>query len=90
MQTVADAARIAYSLPEVTDGERYGNPTEAVLAANADGASFTIPHVDGYAAVLIQLDLVGEVALREAIVDAWLASAPRRLADAYLERESRP
>src|SRR5580692_6958031 len=48
---------------------------EAVLAANP-GAFFTIPHFDGYAAVLIQLDLVEEVALREALVDGWLACAP--------------
>ncbi len=48
---------------------------EAVLAARPD-AFFTIPHFDGFAAVLIQLDVVDEGALREAIVDGWLASAP--------------
>ena len=56
---------------------------EAVLAAQPK-AFFTIPHFDGYAAVLIQLRLVTKRALREAILDGWLASAPRRLADAYV------
>jgi hypothetical protein len=58
---------------------------EAVLAANVD-AFFTIPHFDGYAAVLIQLDKVPDPALRGAVLDAWLASAPTRLTDAYLDR----
>ena len=58
---------------------------EAVLAANLD-AFFTIPHFDGYAAVLIQLDIVAEDDLREAVLDGWLACAPSRLTDAYLER----
>ena len=53
---------------------------EAVLAANPD-AFFTIPHFDGYAAVLIQLKAVRKKALREAILDAWLACAPRRLTE---------
>src|ERR1700716_4538734 len=48
---------------------------EAVLAAEQKGF-FTIPHFDGYAAVLIQLKTVTKKALREAVVDAWLACAP--------------
>ena len=58
---------------------------EAVLAAQP-GAFFTIPHFDGYSAVLIRLDRVAERALREAITDAWLACAPKKLADRYLGR----
>jgi hypothetical protein len=57
---------------------------EAVLAANED-AFFTIPHFDGYAAVLIQLDKVADDDLREAVLDGWLACAPPRLSDQYLE-----
>jgi hypothetical protein len=34
--------------------------------------------------VLVQLKVVTKKALRDAIVDAWLASAPARLVDAYL------
>ena len=61
---------------------------EAVLAAHPK-AFFTIPHFDGYAAVLIQLRAVTKRALREAIVDAWLASAPNKLANEYIAGESR-
>ena len=56
---------------------------EAVLAANPK-AFFTIPHFDNYAAVLIRLKLVTKRPLRAALVDGWLASAPREVADEYL------
>ena len=58
---------------------------EAVLASNHKGF-FTIPHFDGYAAVLVQLQRAGTSVLREAIVDAWLAAAPQRLVDEYVLR----
>ncbi|MEO8693661.1 MAG: MmcQ/YjbR family DNA-binding protein [Acidimicrobiales bacterium] len=58
---------------------------EAVLAAEQKGF-FTIPHFNGYSAVLIQMTKVGKRALREAIIDAWLACAPPKLADEYLSR----
>src|SRR6266508_6456853 len=45
---------------------------EAMLAAHPK-AFFTIPHFDGYAAVLIQLDRVGKKALHDAVTDGWLA-----------------
>jgi hypothetical protein len=129
MVSVADVARIALDLPEVTEGERFGNRTwivggkvfawersfskadlrrygeeeppagpivavavedlgekEAVLAAGHKGF-FTISHFDGYAAVLIQLKVVGKKPLRDAIVDAWLACAPSKLAREYIERK---
>ena len=53
---------------------------EAVLAANPD-AFFTIPHFDGYSAVLIQLPEVTAKALKDAITDGWLACAPRALGE---------
>jgi hypothetical protein len=55
---------------------------EAVLAAHPT-AFFTIPHFDGYSAVLIQLSKVSGKALREAVTDGWLACAPPRLAARY-------
>jgi hypothetical protein len=60
---------------------------EAVLAAQPK-AFFTIPHFDGYSAVLIQLKSVTKRALREAIIDGWLACAPRNLANEYIEQEA--
>lgn len=58
---------------------------EAVLAAQPK-AFFTIPHFDGYAAVLIQLNKVTKRAVQEALVDGWLACAPGNLVDEYLRR----
>jgi hypothetical protein len=58
---------------------------EAVLTAHPK-AFFTIPHFDGYAAILIQLRKVSGQDLREAIIDGWLACAPPSLADEYLHR----
>lgn len=60
---------------------------EAVLAAEPKGF-FTIPHFDGYPAVLVQLQTVTKRALREAIIDGWLACAPRQLALDYVERNT--
>jgi hypothetical protein len=56
---------------------------EAALAAHPE-AFFTIPHFDGYSAVLIELRLATGKALREAIIDGWLACAPPKLAARYL------
>jgi hypothetical protein len=58
---------------------------EAVLAANPKGF-FTIPHFDGYPAVLIQLKTVAKRPLRDALVDGWLACAPAHLAHRYFAR----
>jgi hypothetical protein len=60
---------------------------EAVLAAQPE-AFFTIPHFDGYSAVLIRLREVSAQALREAVTDGWLACAPPRLAEEFLGRPS--
>jgi hypothetical protein len=60
---------------------------EAVLAAQPK-AFFTIPHFDGYSAVLIQLKTVMQRALREALIDGWLACAPPNLAEEYIEQRA--
>ncbi len=57
---------------------------EAVLAAHPR-AFFTIPHFDGYSAILIELCKATAKELREAMTDGWLACAPPKLAEAYLQ-----
>jgi hypothetical protein len=54
-----------------------------VLAAGTKGI-FDMAHFKGYPAVLIQLDKIPRRALRRALEDAWLAAAPKRLADLHL------
>ena len=56
---------------------------EAVLAAGLAGF-FTIPHFDGYAAVLIELGEATPDAVRDALADAYLACAPPPLAERFL------
>jgi hypothetical protein len=127
--TVNDVARMAGTLPEVTEGERHGTRTwfvagkgfawvrpfskadirrygdasppqgpilavrvadldeKEVLLATQPRCFFTIPHFDGYAAVLIHLRTVSKSSLYEAILGAWLACAPPRLAKPYLDAE---
>jgi hypothetical protein len=58
---------------------------EAVLAEQPKGF-FDIPHFDGYPAVLVQLKAAPKRALRDVIVDGWLACAPPALASSYLDQ----
>ena len=45
---------------------------------------FTIPHYEGYPAVLAVLEKIELDQLEEVLTDAWLCRAPKRLAAAYL------
>jgi hypothetical protein len=56
----------------------------AVLAAGHAGF-FTIPHFEGYAAVLIELGRADPDAVRDAVADAYLACAPAPLAQRFLD-----
>jgi hypothetical protein len=58
---------------------------EAFIQSDPD-VFFTTPHFDGYPAVLIQLDNIAREDLREVIVEAWLARAPKKLVKEYLDR----
>jgi hypothetical protein len=60
---------------------------EALLASNPD-VYFTTPHFDGYPAILVRLDRIEVADLEDLVSDAWLARAPKRLADDYLRTRS--
>jgi hypothetical protein len=63
------------------------NEKEAVLAAGTAGV-FTIPHFNGYAAVLVELAMIAAADLREIIVDGWLAYAPSELTEQFTKGKS--
>jgi hypothetical protein len=56
---------------------------EAVLAADP-AVFFTTPHFENHPSVLVLLDRISAQDLDEVIVEAWLARAPKRLAEAYV------
>lgn len=80
-------------------GEMYDDllviltPDEADKAALVEDPStpfFTIPHFDGYSAVLVQQSRLGEITraeLRELLVDAWVKRAPKRVARVFLDSD---
>jgi hypothetical protein len=59
---------------------------EACLSGRPE-VCFTIPHFDGYPAVLVRLGKIGVKDLRELIVEAWLARAPEKLMTEYLAKQ---
>jgi hypothetical protein len=52
---------------------------QALLATEPD-VVLTTPHFDGYPVVLVRLDAADQALLEELVVAAWLAQAPKRLA----------
>ena len=86
----ADEAALAAMGDSWPDGPVVGVRTdgletkEALLGSFPD-AFFTIPHFDGYPAVLVRLDAISADLLREVVTDAWLLKAPKRLAKAWLD-----
>jgi hypothetical protein len=75
---------------EAPDGPILGARVEHLgakdaLLANDQGVFFTTPHFDGYPAILVRLDRITLEDLDEVIVEAWLARAPKRLVQAYLD-----
>ncbi len=59
---------------------------EALLAEDPS-VYFTTSHFDGYAAILVRLERISGEELQEVVTEAWLARAPKRLVEAYLEGE---
>jgi len=83
---VASLAELDRTWPEGTVvGVRTDGPEakEALLRSFPD-VLFTIPHFDGYPAVLIRVNEIDGDLLRELITDSWLLKAPPRLAKGWL------
>ncbi len=60
---------------------------EALLTDDPD-LYFTTSHFDGYPAILVRLDRIELDELREVVIEAWLARAPRALVKAYFDTSS--
>ena len=56
-----------------------------VVLEESSAAVFTIPHFDGFAAVLVQMSRVELDELRELVVGAWAACAPQELVERFLD-----
>ena len=54
------------------------------LVADESGVYFTIPHFNGYRAVLVYLKKIGKRELEELLTEAWACRAPKRLANEFL------
>jgi len=56
-----------------------------VLLLSDPDVYFTIPHFDGYPAVLVRLPKIKRKELGDLITEAWLARASKRMVKAFLE-----
>ena len=57
---------------------------KAALIASDPAVFFTIPHFDGYNAVLIRLDRISRERLAEVIAESWVVVSSPRAVAAYL------
>src|SRR6476619_4102743 len=57
-----------------------------VLIADDPRVFFTTSHFEGYPAVLVRLDHISAADLEEVVTEAWLVRAPKRVANAFLEK----
>lgn len=75
---------------EAPDGPILGARVEHLgakeaLLADDPSVFFTTAHFDGHPSVLVRLDRIAADDLDEVIVEAWLARAHSRLAQAYVD-----
>jgi hypothetical protein len=67
-----------------------GADAKELVLADPRGIFFTTPHFNGYPAVLIRIPDLARLdrsELRDAVVDAWLTRAPKRVAKAWLAEQ---
>ncbi|MCL2419257.1 MAG: MmcQ/YjbR family DNA-binding protein [Conexibacteraceae bacterium] len=90
----SDLTALAALGVEAPEGEILGVRVEhegakQALIESEPEFCFTIPHFNGFTAVLVRLEKISVEELEELIIEAWLSRAPKRVADAYLESASR-
>ncbi|MBX3142616.1 MAG: hypothetical protein KF813_02580 [Trueperaceae bacterium] len=61
-----------------------GDDDKQMLLAAYPESVFTIPHFDGYPAVLVRLDTTDDELLRDLIVEAWKLRVTRRQIEQWL------
>lgn len=66
-------------------GVRVADAADKLAVLEQYDAVFTIPHLDNFGAVLIELDRIEPGDLTDLIVDAWLCMASAKLARAYAD-----
>src|ERR1700730_1931833 len=60
------------------------------LLADDPAVFFTTPHFDGYPAILSRLERIAADDLDELVTEAWLARAPLRVAEGFLDGAGSP
>lgn len=56
------------------------------LLASDPRAFFTVPHYDGYPAVLVRLSQISEEEVRELVMESWMRIAPKRALARYVNQ----
>jgi hypothetical protein len=84
-----DLAQLAEQSRSWPNGPVVGVRTDGLDGAQAllesfPDVFFTIPHFEGYPAVLVRLEKIDLVLLREIVTDAWLLRAPKRIVREWL------
>jgi hypothetical protein len=67
-----------------------GPDAKELVLADPRGVYFTTPHFNGYPAVLIRIPDLAQLErgeLRDAVIDAWLTRAQKRVAKAWLREQ---
>lgn len=63
---------------------------KAALLASEPEIYFTTPHFDGHPSVLVLLDRIPRSDLEEALAEAWLSRAPKRVAASWSTSRNPP